>query len=423
MKSSSSSDAPTVPPRLWIVLRRVGLVQYDADEDLIPSLKVAKPPHFSSLTTPTKAPRPSDDGAEHPYVVAANDAGLLLYVSRTTSVRFDLDPNPRGMLFVLALAQARDLLPADTATGRGASACTTITVRVPDRVRPEQSRISTIKSVGLLPIPGTGGSDYVVAELLVADRASLLTFRSGMDSWDERELTCPLVSGTCPRWTPHDVISHDGNLWWVDLRQGLLCCDPIAYNPVLHYVELPEMFALEFRSEKEEQIDSYRIVRVSNGRLRFVDVALARESISTPRETLVVVWTLAFVPSIGKASWEDHEFVMTTLAKIWEDDSYRRTGMPQEVPVLALVHPHNPDVVYFFLQGYLFSVDVRHSAVVEFAREPYSDLVQVIDRPVIDWRYVLAWVLPPVASQCLNARQPGQGCGSCRSMPITRAIF
>jgi len=67
--------------------------------------------------------------------------------------------------------------------------------------------------------------------------------------------------------------------------------------------------------------------------------------------------------------------------------------MPRELPALAFLHPDKHAVVYFFLDEYLFSVNVYDSAVVQFAGEPRGDVVEVIDGPLpINWRYVLAWV-------------------------------
>jgi hypothetical protein len=84
----------------------------------------------------------------------------------------------------------------------------------------------------------------------------------------------------------------------------------------------------------------------------------------------VIVWTLdlMFDPSTGRARWEHHQ-CMTTLAAIWDHASYVESGMPREFPVLAFLHPDKHAVVYFFLDEYLFSVNVYDSAVVQFAGE------------------------------------------------------
>uniref|UniRef100_A0A0D9UZ07 DUF1618 domain-containing protein n=1 Tax=Leersia perrieri TaxID=77586 RepID=A0A0D9UZ07_9ORYZ len=57
---------------------------------------------------------------------------------------------------------------------------------------------------------------------------------------------------------------------------------------------------------------------------------------------------------------------------IWEDDGYRATKLPREVPVVALIHPTHPgDVVYFFLRSRIFAVDVRACWVLEWQFHPY----------------------------------------------------
>ena len=58
--------------------------------------------------------------------------------------------------------------------------------------------------------------------------------------------------------------------------------------------------------------------------------------------------------------------------------------------MVALVHPNEPAVVYFFLEQYVFSVDVNQSAVVHFAVMPEDGVPRPINR-----RDVLAWKRPP----------------------------
>jgi hypothetical protein len=53
------------------------------------------------------------------------------------------------------------------------------------------------------------------------------------------------------------------------------------------------------------------------------------------------------------------------FADIWANESYKATGLPKKVPVLAVVRPQNPDVVYFFLGKHLFGVNLRARKVVE----------------------------------------------------------
>ncbi|RLN08972.1 hypothetical protein C2845_PM11G07500 [Panicum miliaceum] len=317
-----------LPRPSWTILSRVA--RHVGDEL---SLPLAKRPRLSSLTIPTRfGEYPTYYGdAEHPYIVAANDAGLLFHVSPNPYVGFNLDPNPEGNLVV-----AWDFYPVDS-TGRDELSATTVCVA--DRAV-ELSHFSGIKSVGLLPLSAPAG--FVVAELQVVQdhgrrAANLIWFHSDEDSWNVVELTCPDVTpGASVEWMPHDVIAYDRKLWWVDLTRGFLVCNPVDPKPHLSFVSLPdltgEMFVpLEDRHEGLEQIDSRRIVRVSGGKLRFVDVV--RRHGDPPEATRVVVWTLdsMFDPSTGRARWEHHQ-CMTTLAAIWDHASYEESRDAAGVP-------------------------------------------------------------------------------------------
>lgn len=404
MASSSSSSASPPPAALrppWVILRRAARVQHDVDVEA-PSLslvlELADPPYISQqLTLLTSAhPKPTRDGADKClYVIAANDAGVLLLVSRDPLTGFDPATNARGTLLV-----ARDFLPA--ADGLGARTGTA--ARLPRR-ETLQLPVCALRNIGVLPVPG--GVEYVVAELVFFGRGgggSLVTFRSGSDFpwWSEQIVIFPVIWGN---WKTHDVIAHDGKLWWVDLTQGLLGCNVLDHKPDLRYVELPEIFAV--KGEKpEDGIKRYRFVGVSNGRLRFVD--FAQKFNEPPGKRVVAVWTLvcdlfAKDDDSGKPRWELQS--TTTLGMIWASHSYKESWMPEKVPVVAFVHPHKPDVVYFFLTEYtIFAVDVRSSEVVEFVRS--------LDRPSVD--YCLPWVLPRSGPNGISA--------SCAQLIISSAL-
>ncbi|CAN6201701.1 unnamed protein product [Urochloa humidicola] len=398
---ASSSSSPAAAP-LWVILGRVALVQHDSVKDPGDlSVKLSLPPRASTVTVPMSVhPKPGyDDTDRHPYVVAACDAGVLLHASHWPFVGFDLDRDPPGILLVasgfhLAAAWPGKALAASVA-------------RVPDRARPFQPGISSVRNLGLVSLPGSGGADYAVAELRVdegSSSATLLTFRAGADAWVRKDLSCPSMSGRRWMWSSHDVVAHDGKLWWVNLVWGLLGCDPFADEPALHHVPFQETYpaGVGGHSTAAEDVVSRRMVRVSQGKVRFVEVARAPPRAAAAaaaahraeEETVVVVWTLVLGPS-GFAFWK--QLCATSMGRVWASDSYRATGLPAKVPVLALLHPSSPDVVYFFLEKYLFGVSVSRGTVVEFVRKPL-DLVKVVAGhrrpPPISWRHVLAWELP-----------------------------
>ncbi|TVU11444.1 hypothetical protein EJB05_45048, partial [Eragrostis curvula] len=393
---SSECSTSTLPPP-WVILGRVARVEHDSVEEPGElSVELALPPGISILTVPRSLhPNPNyADADKHPYVVAADPAAglLLLHVSEWPFIGFDLDKDPVGALLV-----ARGFLPADPAAGRDAHVAAA--ARVPDRARSGLRRISSIQNIGLVSLPGSGGADYVVAELRLdgadVDTATLFSFRSGSDGWVEKELSCPSMHFGRRMWSSsHDVIAHDGKLWWVNLMWGLLVCDPFADEPALRYIKLPDSIGDVRKVVDPPSTESNRMVGVSNGKLLFVE--MAREVVDPVEETVVVVQSLRFDRSSGEPWWD--WMSATSLGVIWASRGYKAARMPyREVPVLALVHPHDPDVVYFFLKECLFGFDLIMNRVTEFVHKPA--LVEVVAGtrrpPPISWRYIVAWVLPP----------------------------
>ena len=73
-----------------------------------------------------------------------------------------------------------------------------------------------------------------------------------------------------------------------------------------------------------------------------------------------------------------------------------------KIPVLALIHPKDPAVVYFFLKDHLFGVDLRSRSVVEC--EVYELVAP--DRNLVATRFVRAWELPPSLSSSSAKTKP-----------------
>ena len=235
--------------------------------------------------------------------------------------------------------------------------------------------------LGLIASPG-GGGHYMVAELqpiFGSDEATLLCFSTEVGEWVEKPVHYPLP----PRpLSPICVVSHHGRLWWVDLSWGVITCDPFADAPVLSFVPLPPRKALKYGVDCAV-LDKYRRVAVSRGKLRFVDMYKNRSSFGSAQ---ISVWTLADPDS---TEWTlEYE---ATFTEIWDDASYKAIGLPRKIPVLALIHPTNPDVVYFFLDEHLLGVNVRARKVVEC--EVY-ELVAPPSEHVVT-RFIHAWQLPP----------------------------
>ncbi|KAM3348448.1 hypothetical protein ACQJBY_021994 [Aegilops geniculata] len=354
--------APASPS--WVILGRVPRVAA-ADADLPPgadlSLALPPPPRVALLTIPPRifADRTTSDN--FPSVLAADPSGLLLLHAnqgRATGPTVINTPSLREFSW-LPFVAGYFVLDATTASALPL---------------PKPELIMNRDHLGLISSPG-GGGHYMVAQLqqiLGHGKAILLRFSSEAGEWVTKFIGYPLPAR---QFASNGVVSHAGRLWWVDLSWCLLTCDPFADEPVLTVVPLPEGKQLKFM-EAWGVLDKYRCVGVSGGKLRFVDMYSRKVS----------VWTLA---DPDTTEWKlEYE---ATFAEIWDDASYKATGLPRKIPVLALIHPTNPDVVYFFLNEHLLGVDVRARKVVE------CEVYELVAPPSehVASRFIHAWQLPP----------------------------
>ncbi|OEL35649.1 hypothetical protein BAE44_0003333 [Dichanthelium oligosanthes] len=241
-------------------------------------------------------------------------------------------------------------------------------------------------SVGVIAAPGGGGFMVVEFQNIVGfDEATLVCYSSETGEWFKTYVDNPLPSWI---WSFDDVISHDGKLWWVDLAKGLLACDPFADQPDVAYVPFPKRgghggarHGCSYCSQRKAA--SRRCVQVSDGKFRCVEMSCPSQD-GAPKFTMHTLvdpetaeWTLEYCAS---------------FAEIWADDSYKAAGLPmKEAPKVALIHPKNPDVVYFFVKEHLFAVNMQIKKVVEDGGASSSSCV-------------LAWELPPA----LTAGFPGR---------------
>ena len=68
---------------------------------------------------------------------------------------------------------------------------------------------------------------------------------------------------------------------------------------------------------------------------------------------MVSVW----VHDDGSGGWNYQ--VTASFREIWDDESYQSTELPAILPEVALLHPSEPNFVYFILENLLFGVDLR----------------------------------------------------------------
>ncbi|TKV95100.1 hypothetical protein SEVIR_9G338400v4 [Setaria viridis] len=363
------SPSTPPPPSSWAILGAIPRVSAD---DL--SLDLAAPPRVSLLTIPKRMFPAEVTPRNYPRLLAADPSGLLLLHAdqgRAASPTVNDRPNHQSFCWREFVAGYFVLEAADSALAL-----------------PEPELIMNAGHVGIIASPT--GSGYMVAELqpfLGDDHATLLCFSSDVGEWVDKTVNYPLPA----RHLSSDaVVSLHGRLWWIDLSWCIAACDPFADDPHLTVVPLPPGTALGY-GQAAGVLDRYRAVGVSAGKLRFVDMYRNRD----PSGALqVTIWTL---PHPDSTEWElEHQ---ASFHHIWDHHTYKAAGLPSKIPVLALIHPDHPAVVYFFLNDHLFGVDLRDHAVVA------CDLYHLVDPPrdLVSARFVHAWQLP----QALRSPSPG----------------
>ncbi|OEL36758.1 hypothetical protein BAE44_0002223, partial [Dichanthelium oligosanthes] len=311
----------------WVVLRRfprtddIGL-----PEDAGISLALDVPPRITQLVgSPSLLPRGS-------CVLVADPSGILLlsdsFVCAADPLAADKPASTPYLLWDAVFKASRRIHAPDTQTG----------------------------TAGLIAVPRDYGDwDIMVAELVLPSVDSDYALRcfsmpTETGEWITKSLRLPEFPHMKFPWCSANVLSYKGKLFWVDLLQGLLACDPFADKPELHFVPLPSVFMLAKGNEqrRREGLTRDRCINLSCGKLRLV-VITRRTS-----RPVIKLWTLH---DLHAGRWTmDNE---VPFFHIWNDQSYTATELPMVRPVLVLVHPSNPHVVYFFLKQHLFAVDLK----------------------------------------------------------------
>ncbi|KAF0920610.1 hypothetical protein E2562_035897 [Oryza meyeriana var. granulata] len=306
-------------------------------------IKDAIPPRATRLVVHRSIAPSRKTIDDHPYVAGADCHGrLLLYASQGP------EPEP-------PVLDAFDTRPLSVHHGfpKAYFICDTRThksTRLFDHGFP-------IIHPGNAGLVGITKDIFVVADLhptatVGADKAALLVYFSVSEIWRKHEVDYP------PRdrpWGGNGVVVYGTIIWWVDLSYGLLACDLRTTRHVLRFVPLPPGCELP---PGTADLDKCRCVVFRGVDLRYVQI----HERTRDGEPTVSMWTLVD-PRAG--TWRlDCEVL---VKYIWDDEGYKATKLPREVPTVALIHPeHAGDVAYFFLHSRLFGVDLRACKVLEW---------------------------------------------------------
>jgi hypothetical protein len=239
------------------------------------------------------------------------------------------------------------------------------------------------------PAPECGADDagqidgYMVAALAVFDYTAILHCFSPQTGgvWIHKTLNAPLLVRSDLR--TDSVLSLDGKIWWIDLSQGIFSCNPADVSQGLDFVPFPNLRRSSnlFGPRVRWDPRTHRSVHLSDGKLRYA-VLTARTRTRPPK---IKLWTLVHLNRRHSGWTLDFE---VSFEDIWADKMYKKTGLLKTLPVVALVHPSDPNVVYFAQQKRLFGFNLQMKMLTECA----ANLVGITEASSGG---LLAWELPP----------------------------
>jgi hypothetical protein len=351
-------------PSSWIILSTTPRVSdTPLPHDFALSLKVEAPPRVSFLTV-----APWVSGDRDPLIKAFDPSGLLLVYTWPTYCVLDV--------------------PAAT-----------LSYRLPED---PPTCFDEYRKLGVIADPGGAAGAFVLADFHFTagsegEDNTLVRYWSRTRSWrTELEASPDEHEDEVPDryWVFDDVISHGGNIWWIDTKAGLLTCNAFRDRPPFLYVPLPDddddddeedRLPSDFKTKFEAGMVGRRYVQLSDGKFRCVHIRKPKGHAhgAGAAPTFITMRTLND-PKTG--DWTDPEYTLS-FADIRASDTFKAAGLPDKDPVFALIHPKNSDVLYFFLDDYLFAFDMRAKKLIEceahgLGNNPSSGSVR-------------AWELPP----------------------------
>jgi hypothetical protein len=122
---------------------------------------------------------------------------------------------------------------------------------------------------------GDEDGNVIVADLAVTPTRGhyfLHIFSSKTNKWTTRPLqlqASPATTEDLPS-LPHKVISLGaGTIGWIDLWRGIVVCNVLAQDPVLHFIPLPKP---EFNLHRRGDPQQIRDVTYCNGFIKFIEM-------------------------------------------------------------------------------------------------------------------------------------------------------
>nr|CAB3467902.1 unnamed protein product [Digitaria exilis] len=358
------------------------------------TLSVALAPGLSALAAGRGAQPNPESPDQYPYIIAAGSRCLLAH--------FSVAPFT-GTLFANAPVDSNLVVARHFHTGADGGQARAAA----ERIEPRTGRFPILWNIGSVALATNDGGEYTIAELQAdtgTDRATIVYLRSsGRTGWAGKHVTYPLAAHHDRDWIPNGAAYADGALWWFDLSWGIISYDYDASLPVLRpdsdvdlvFHPLPDARALAHATVHDTpDLEIKRCVTASRNKLRYVEIITEEGQAAASR---VCMWSRSRSPDGDGWQWDARYAV--SFEDIWDDDSYMATGLPRNVPVLVVVSPSDPNLVYFALEQNIFGVNVPEHRVVSHQADALV-VMPWLPRPLCG-RFVVAWDLPPAVAQAL----------------------
>ncbi|TVU34373.1 hypothetical protein EJB05_16205, partial [Eragrostis curvula] len=342
---AAAAAASSSPPPPWVIL---GSIAAFSDDDSPPGfdhgLSFFPPPTVSLLTVPSRL---FPERLSNPVVLAVDPSGSLLLLHAVIRPATDKDLKTVDLPGLLRTLARRSFVNSYFVLVQPTRSVIEL---------PEPWFIKNPCNVGVLYSSSAKGR-FIVGELQSqGNTAMLLCYQSNLGHWNWKHIRSRIPLN----FVSNRVLSHDNKLWWVDLHCGLIVCDPFVslLDVAVIKFPVPELSLLQDEKIKgRESIEKCRLVSVSAGKLCFVN--MYRDNVDQDRFLKVSVWTLSERDSKWKLECE------ARFCDIWSHQGYEKMGLPKTIPALALLHPKDPQILYFFLGNHLLSVNLRTCDVVD----------------------------------------------------------
>lgn len=365
LRRGISTAGPSRPP--WAMIYRIPEIVVETPARHV-SLLLAKVPCISELIVPDLLVRPDPDpGSDEVslgrggFLKTSSGDGLLLlsFMDLRGTAPVFCTSGPRGATL------KRKLLGVCLDPDVSRFVCNPLSgkmFRLPDI--DGKKKVSNCAGMGILTQserPDGPPDRFVVAELNAPDDGAVdwrFFFRrfdsqTGKGEWD-KPVALPSPLPLVRRMDiDREVIAFAGRLWYVDVSWGAVSVDPFSDQPDLRFIELPRGSVTEPpKGPMEPDLDGYRRMGVSQGRLRYAEVSKKEP------------FALSYFALDGDGStWTlEHRVELSRLLPREDLES------AEETPRIGVLDPMNAGIIHITLDSQLFSVDMDKTTVLDCLR-------------------------------------------------------